>query len=377
MRWMVVVSVVAGCAFNNNSTAPDAAGSGSGSGSGTSDGGTPETMCTLSDLSLTAATLSGCSDAGISDGARGYAHFSNPVNVAMGPSGNAYVLDFDSSRIRKVDPMGNVTTLFVDKRFNRPFGMILSIDGHLYVECDNDINDGHGSVSGTIWKIDPSAPYAPNGAVIVAQNLDRPRGLAELSNGMLVASDYLSMVIYLIDPTNGAVTPLAGAAGVTGKQDGVGAGATFNVPWDLIVDPMTNLLYVSEWGSHVIRTVALDGTVALYSGMPDMPGHQDGPAMSATWNNPKGMTFDSQNRWIYVTDSSNHTIRKIDLTNNMVTTIAGKTDGGYSDNTDPMAAEFYGIEGLDLTLDRQHLVVADGNDGDGSAFNHVRVITLP
>ena len=106
MRWMVVVvTVFAGCAFNNNSNPQADAGSGSGSGSGSdlTDGGTPPVMCTLSDLSLTAATLSGCSDAGTSDGLRGYARFSNPVNVAMGPSGNAYVLDFDSSRIRKVD----------------------------------------------------------------------------------------------------------------------------------------------------------------------------------------------------------------------------------------------------------------------------------
>jgi DNA-binding beta-propeller fold protein YncE len=374
MRWMVVVSVVAGCAFNNNNN-PQVDAAGSGSGSDLTDGGTPPVMCTLSDLSLTAATLSGCSDAGTSDGARGYARFSNPVNVAMGPSGNAYVLDFDSSRIRKVDSTGNVTTLFVDKRFNRPFGMILSADGHIYVECDNDVNDSHGATSGTIWKIDPSAPYSANGALIVAQNLDRPRGLAELPNGQLAVSDYLTMVLYLLDPGTGSVTPLAGAAGATGHQDGTGAGATFNVPWDLVVDPTTNVLYVSEWGSHVIRTVALDGTVTLYSGTPDVPGHQDGPVATATWNNPKGMAFDPTTRAIYVTDTGNHTIRKIQ--GGMVTTVAGKIDGGYDDNTDPMAAEFYGIEGLDVTSDSKQLVVADGNDGDGTAFNHVRVITLP
>ena len=253
--------------------------------------------------------------------------------------------------------------------------MILSADGHIYVECDNDVNDSHGATSGTIWKIDPSAPYAANGAVIVAQNLDRPRGLAELPNGHLAVSDYLSMVLYLLDPSDGGITALAGAAGATGHQDGTGAGATFNVPWDLVVDPTTNMLYVSEWGSHVIRTVALDGTVTLYSGTPDVAGHQDGPVATATWNNPKGMAYDATTHAIYVTDTGNHAIRKI--LGGMVTTVAGKLDGGYDDNTDPMAAEFYGIEGLDVTADSKQLVVADGNDGDGTAFNHVRVITLP
>ncbi|HET9993547.1 MAG TPA: hypothetical protein VFQ65_33650, partial [Kofleriaceae bacterium] len=88
----------------------------------------------------------------------------------------------------------------------------------------------------------------------------------------------------------------------------------------------------------------------------------------------KGMTKDATGA-IYVSDSGNHTIRKI--ANGMVTTISGQTESGYLDNNDPMAAQYYGIEGLDVSPDGKRIVIADGNNGDGSPFNHVRVLTMP
>ena len=365
MRWTVVVTVLAGCAFNNNGgTAPDA-----GSGSG-SDGGIDPGPCTLSDLSLTAATLSGCADAGKTDGPRGTARFSNPVNVALGPSGTAYVLDFDSSLLRKVDAQGNVTTLFADARFNRPFGMIMSSAGYLYIECDNDDMDNHSATSGTIWKVDPANTST---ATIIARNQVRPRGLGLLGDGRLVVTDYLNMVVDIIDPTTGVATLLAGTAGATGHQDGTGRASTFNIPWDVVVTSTGDLI-VSEFGSHVIRRVTMAGAVSLYSGSPDVAGHQDGPIATALFNAPKGMTSDA-NGAIYITEAGNHDIRKI--YNGIVTTIAGTVEGGYGDSADPMAASFYAIEGLDITPDGKRVVVADGNEGDDSAHNHVRVLTLP
>jgi DNA-binding beta-propeller fold protein YncE len=371
MRWTVVVTVLAGCAFNNDpGTAPD----GGGSGDGSSDPG----PCMLSDLTLTAATLSGCSDAGTKDGPRGTAKFSNPVNVALGVSGTAYVLDFDSSLLRKVDAQGNVTTLFKDPRFNRPFGMIMSpATGYLYIECDDDDMAVHSGTSGTIWKIDPSNPST---ATIVARNLDRPRGLGLTSSNQLVITDYLNMTMFTLDPTTGATTFLAGTAGATGHQDGNGAGSTFNIPWDLVVTNATTTTYnagdviVSEFGSHILRKVTMAGDVTLYAGTPELAGHQDGPLATALFNQPKGMTSDASGA-IYVTEWGNHDIRKIQ--NGMVTTIAGTVDGGYDDNTDPMSALYYGIEGLDISPDGTRMVLADGNDGDGTNYNHVRVLTLP
>ena len=364
MRWTVVVTVLAGCGFNNNNSAGDAGGSG--------DGGVI-TPCVLGDLSMTASTLSGCSDAGTADGPRGTARFNNPVNVALGPSGVAYVLDFDSNLLRKVDPTGNVTTLFADKRFNRPFGIIMASNGQLFIECDNDDKDQHTNTSGTIWKIDPANPYGAGGATMVVTGQTRPRGLAILPDNRIAVTDYLSMVVNIVDPVTNTASLLAGASGVVGMQDGHGAGTTFAQPWDLVVDTSGDLI-VTEFQNHVLRRVTLTGDVTVYAGTAGLAGHQDGPLATALFNQPKGMTMDASGA-IYISEAGNHDIRKI--AGGMVTTIAGKIDGGYSDNSDPMSAEFYGVEGLDISPDGKRLVIADGNNGDDMPFNHVRELTLP
>jgi hypothetical protein len=363
MRWTVVVTVLAGCAFNNHDTGGDAGGG---------DGGVPA-PCVLADLSMAASTLSGCSDPGTADGPRGTARFNNPVNVALGPSGVAYVLDFDSSLLRKVDPMGNVTTLFADKRFNRPFGIIMASSGQLYIECDNDDKDQHSNTSGTIWKIDPANPYGAGGATIVVAGQTRPRGLAILPDNRIAVTDYVAMVVNIVDPVSNTVSLLAGASGVVGAQNGHGAAATFAQPWDLVVSTSGDLI-VTEYQNHVLRRVTLTGDVTVYAGTVGVPGHQDGPIATALFNQPKGMTMDASGA-IYITEAGNHDIRKI--AGGMVTTLAGKTDGGYSDNSDPMSAEFYGIEGLDVSADGKRFVIADGNDGDDMPYNHVRELTLP
>jgi hypothetical protein len=59
-----------------------------------------------------------------------------------------------------------------------------------------------------------------------------------------------------------------------------------------------------------------------------------------------------------------------------VTTIAGNGTPGWNDSDDPLAAQFYSMEGLDITADDSTLVIADGNQGDGTAEHRVRIIHL-
>jgi sugar lactone lactonase YvrE len=366
----LVVGLVVGpvaCGFNNSGTTnPDGGSSGS-------DVVLPP--CVLPDLGAdVAGTLSGCSDAGTQDGIRGVARFSNPVNVAIGASGIAYVVDYDSSRLRKIDPAGKVTTIYSAPTFHRPFGIIASHDGYLYIECDDDAEGVHNNTSGTIWKINPADPNSANGAIAIATGQTRPRGLVELGDGRLAITDYLAHVVNIIDPHTGSATLLAGAYGIEGHNNANGASATFAQPWDLVVDPTTGDLIVTEFDNNVLRRVTLNRDVSVYAGTLGIAGHKDGTLAEALFNQPKGMTIDASGA-IYITEAGNHDVRKIAA--GMVTTVAGATTGGYADANDPMAALYYGVEGLDVSPDGHTLIVADGNDGDGTAFNHVRKITLP
>ncbi|MFT3696102.1 MAG: hypothetical protein QM831_23390 [Kofleriaceae bacterium] len=368
MSKVVVVAVSAalftGCGFDNNGSSDDA-------GNGSDADGSNNDPCTLPDMtSAGVSTLSGCADAGTTNGPRGTARFNNPVNVALADSGNAYIVDYDSSLLRMVDNTGKVTTVFSDATFNRPFGIIMLSNGNLIVECDADEAGNQNGSSGTVWKIDPS--NAANNKIF-ARMLLRPRGLVALSDTQLAYTDYEAFTVNLLDVNTGTMTTLAGAAGVDGHQDGNGLNATFSQPWDLVKDNNGDLI-VAEYESHLIRKVTLAGDVTTIGGVAGQAGHVDGVLASAMFNNPKGMTRDDAGN-IYISETGNHDIRKID-TAGMVTTIAGGT-GGYGDSEDPMAAAFYGLEGLDISKDGKRLVIADGNNGDSSAYNHVRVMQLP
>ena len=356
--WQVGVAMLfAGCAYHN-----PAGGNTDAQSDGTTDSASDP--CILDDINLDAATLSGCASAGTNDGVRGVAHFDNPVNLVLGPSGIAYVSDFDSSLIRKVDVDGKTTTIVSRPDLLRPFGMIMTPDGYLYVETDDDDQGVHSTESGTIWKVNPST----GAANVIIRDHERPRGLALLANGTLAMCDYVHHTVELLDPTTAIVTPLAGVLDVYGYNNATGTAQLFAQPWDLVLNTDGDLI-VSEFQNNRLRRVTLAGVVTDFAGS-GVQGHQDGPLATAQFFNPKGMTIDA-NGAIYVSEGGNHDIRKI--ANGMVTTLAGvPPTPGYADNDDPMQAMYYGVEGLDVSSDGTRLVIADGNNGDMSAFNHVR-----
>jgi hypothetical protein len=372
MRFLVIV-LATGCAFKNPGASPDGGGA-------TGDGGNshidaPDGPCMLGPLDMTVATLTGCANAGVTDGPRGTAHFSNPVNVVLGPSGLAYVADFDSGLLRRIDTDGTTTTIVSSPTFQRPFGMVLGTDGMLYVETDDDDLGAHSQVTGTLWSVNP-ATGAPT---VIIRDHGRPRGLVLAPGPILYTCDYVHMIIESLDLSQLGATPqlVAGTMDVEGhiQSDGT-APSTFAQPWDLVMDSDGDLI-VTEFDNNVLRKVTPNpGDQAIVTDFAGTgaPGHVDGPLATAQFNQPKGIAMDSTGA-LYVSEAGNHDVRKI--YNGMVTTVAGDGAAGYVDNTDPTMAELYGVEGLAVSPDGTRIVVADGNDGDMMPFNHVRVITEP
>ncbi|HUX90510.1 MAG TPA: hypothetical protein VMV48_07435 [Gallionellaceae bacterium] len=151
-----------------------------------------------------------------------------------------------------------------------------------------------------------------------------------------------------------AVSTLAGKAGVSGAADGSATRASFDAPKGITTDGY--FLYVADWNNHTIRKVdAVSGVVTTIAGMAGMKGSSDGTGTAARFNRPYGITTDGIN--LYVTDSNNHCIRKIDIESAAVTTLAGAAgEVGYSDGA-ANQARFFIPEGI--TTDGANLYVAD------------------
>lgn len=345
MRSWYVLALVAGCAYKEPKL-PDA---GSGSSVPDAPADARPLPCELPSLTMKVATLAGCAEAGTDDGLRGEAHFNNPVNVVLADSGLAYVADYDSGLLRKIDATGKTTTLL---KLSQPFGLAIDSAGFLLVETDDDDRGLHSTESGTIWRVNP----ATAAATVIVRDIGRPRGLAVLPDGRVALADYIHDTLSILDVQTGTVTPLAGTSGTTGHDNGYGSAATFDQPWDIIY--VDGALYVTEVTNGDIREVTLDGKVC------DL-------VPPASLDQPQGIAADAAHN-LYVTEWHGRSIKKI--TGTQITLLAGGTEG-YADSDTPTEAQFYGVEGLDVSPNGHRIVVADGNHGDGSAYNHIRVFS--
>jgi DNA-binding beta-propeller fold protein YncE len=176
--------------------------------------------------------------------------------------------------------------------------------------------------------------------------------------------------VQLLDVATRSVTQLAGLSGYPGYTDGTGADARFNRPYGLAL--LGNDVIVSDNWNHVLRRVALDGTVTTYAGA-GSPGMVDGPVGSALFTYPQDVAIDAQGN-LYVDDSGNHRIRVIH--NGQVRTLAGTGEASYADGPGT-SARFFGHEGLDVSPDGTSVYVADGNGGDPGPYHRIRLISVP
>jgi sugar lactone lactonase YvrE len=184
-------------------------------------------------------------------------------------------------------------------------------------------------------------------------------------------ADTLNHTIRRITP-DGVVTTLAGTAGLSGALDGTGADARFTYPTAVVVDPASGVIlvgdgskrlravtpagvvttlagsvagfrdsadplqarfqsldglavdaagviYVADGQNEVIRRVDAGG-VSTFAGQPGLGGADDGPRLSARFSLPAGLAFRGPDLW--VADSGNHAIRRIDAAGE-VSTVAG------------------------------------------------------
>ena len=156
---------------------------------------------------------------------------------------------------------------------------------------------------------------------------------------------------------SGATSTLAGTAGILGSADGRGASAEFNDPNSVTTDGKN--LYVADSVNHTIRKVVIStGEVTTLAGSAGLSGSSDGTGTSAGFNNPFGVTADGKN--LYVADSGNHTIRKVVIATGKVTTLAGTAgSSGSTDNTGT-SARFSNPNGI--TTDGTNLYVADSGN---------------
>ncbi|KAA6465088.1 hypothetical protein DYQ86_03815 [Acidobacteria bacterium AB60] len=252
---------------------------------------------------------------GYLDGLGSEARFEGPIGIALTPDGSAlYVADARNNRVRKVALNSDGTV------------GVSTVAGADQVDADVD---GPGNVASFL---DPlSIALGANGTLYVSDSGYRyDSGDSALAQSAGYPSQFLryglSFRLRQIDVTTQKVSSLALSVfgNTAGSADGVDAKAAFNVPFSMASDATGNV-YVSDWMNGTIRKIALadksGSSVSTVAGTPGLIGYADGVGVDARFNNPLGMAIDPSANLLYVADTGNSEIRKLDLADGHVTTL--------------------------------------------------------
>lgn len=235
--------------------------------------------------------------------------------------------------------------------FNYPEGVAVDASGNIYVADFNNHRIRKISPSGDVTTFAGSGTAGAIDDTGTLARFNNPSGIVIDALGNFFVSDYSNNKIRKITPT-GVVTTVAGS-GTIGSNDGQGISATFNAPYGLNIDTSGNI-YVADTNNHKIRKIDTSGNVTTLAGT-GLSGSIDGDNTVARFKNPSALAIDAQGN-VYVADYGNHKIRKITPTGD-VSTLAGSGTLGSADGTGT-AASFYRPNGIAIDPNG-YLYVAD------------------
>ncbi len=317
------------------------------------------------------------------------ANLDGPINLAMDNAGNLYIADIPTAtdwytpgirKVRKVDANGNISTviagtgsvggnscirLATDTYFNNTLQQVLlDPSGRLHVIANglwrledngtltnrSDASCGNGSLqpgfmtgyfdasSGAFvyWDADTHLVFSTSdfqSSIIVGNNV----GTSDVvfmhggGAGYIIVANPKDNKVYRI-ASAGTTFDLAGIGTAGYSGDGGNAiDAQLNGPAAVFADPANQNVYVVDRGNNCIRKIDPMGKITTVAGAPDTSATS--PAASAPIRTPRGVFTDTSGN-VYVADTYNHRIRKIDPTG-MMTNIAGNGYGDYCGDNGP------------------------------------------
>jgi sugar lactone lactonase YvrE len=285
-------------------------------------------LSTKAAVGPTIATVAGTGQRAFSgDGRATVSPLVRPVAVAVGPDGEVYIAE--GNRVRQVKQDGRITTL-----------------------------------AGT-----GTAGSEGDGGPATRAELNAPQGLAIDSAGNVYIAETLGNRVRVVR-RDGVITTAAGTGEPGYAGDGVRANdAKLNLPTGLAIG-FNNSLLIADTGNNVIREVGRDGVVSTVAGTGEAAYRGDGgPAMYAAFHAPGGLAFDDEGN-LYVGDTLNERIRRIDV-KGQISTVAGMGEAGYRGDGGPAINAELNLAANPLQGMGQGLAVGPGGEVVvADALNH-------
>lgn len=299
-----------------------------------------------------------------------------PYGVDVDVSGNIYIADQYNHRIRKVNAItGIITTiagngtngnsgdggLATNANLSYPRKVTVDVAGNLYISENNRIRKVNIS-TGTISTIagNGTSGYGGDGNSAINALISGPSKVSFDATGNLYFSDIGNNRIRKINVNTIIITTIAGNGIASYSGDGsLATSASLNFPSSIDVDVSGNL-FIADRLNHRIRKVnANTGIISTIAGNGIAGFGGDGSvASSASLDNPSDLAIDSSGN-LYIADTYNFRIRKVNASSSNITTVAGNgTQGHGGDGSAATSASIY--EPFSLAIDKlSNLYISD------------------
>ena len=272
------------------------------------------------------------------------AEFGFPTSIAV-HAGAVYVADAGNDRIRRVDQNGTIATVAGNgtegtegdggpataAELTTPDAITLDAAGTLYIAEHSAHRVRRVDQKGIITTIAGTgvAGFAGDGGPATQAQLAWPNTLLVNADGSLDIGDTYNERIRRVG-TDGVITTIAGD-GPDYPGDGHPAVEGFLSDPQITQVDGAGVLYVADASNNRIRRVGRDGVITTIAGT-GITGYtgDGGPAAKAQLNFPSGLAIDARGV-VFVADSGNNAVRRID-TDGTITTVAGVGRDGYSED---------------------------------------------
>ena len=303
------------------------------------------------------------------------------AGVAVDAAGNIVIADSFNNRVRRVDAAsGKIETvagtgqqgfsgdgdLATEAQLNSPSGVAIDDKGNIIIadSFNNRIRivDARTGIISTVAGTGEQGCSGDDGLAVRTQ-LSGPTGLALSADGALFIADSGNHRIRKLDRAQQIIVTVAGS-GIAGEagDGGLAVQAELNDPSGVAVDRNGHLLIADTMNNRVRRVDAASGIMSTVAGTGEEGFDGDGDSATlARLMQPSGIAVDAEGA-VYLSDTFNNRIRRIDGVSGIITTVVGTDLRGHSING--MLAETAPLNNpMGLTRDSLgNLLVADSGN---------------